>query len=42
MPTPCPARSEALRQREKRFRLWVESVRDCALFLLDRNGDVQS
>jgi PAS domain S-box-containing protein len=31
---------EALRQSEERFRLLVESVKDYAIFMLDRNGVV--
>ena len=36
------AHEEALRASEERFRLLVDSVRDYAIFLLDRNGHVQS
>jgi PAS domain S-box-containing protein len=33
---------EALRQSEQRFRLLVESVRDYAIFMIDREGIIQS
>jgi len=33
---------EALRASEERFRLLVEGVRDCAIFMLDANGVVSS
>jgi len=31
-----------LRDSERRFRLLIDGVRDCALFMLDRNGNVAS
>jgi len=36
------AREAALRQEEQRFRLFVEAVRDYAIFTLDANGRVSS
>ncbi|WP_427912891.1 PAS domain-containing sensor histidine kinase [Ramlibacter sp. MMS24-I3-19] len=36
------AHEEALRTSEERFRLLVDSVRDHAIFMLDRDGKVQS
>ncbi|HEY1231094.1 MAG TPA: PAS domain S-box protein, partial [Ramlibacter sp.] len=36
------AHEEALRESEERFRLLVDSVRDHAIFMLDRDGKVQS
>jgi PAS domain S-box-containing protein len=34
--------SEALRQSEERFRLLVESVEDCAIYMLDPDGNVST